>query len=153
MDNLNDRPFISAPILSGIDETPSMLVPSLYGQSSMYSDNPAYMQADNLESLYPSIYHELYPVVADAADKMINAGYAPTPDTISALVDNVIKNSGLWYEDDDEDGFEMNQEAIPVQTGFGQRPYSRRRRRHHNRNTLRDIVRILLLRELFSRRR
>ena len=40
-----------------------------------------------------------------------------------------------------------------VQFGFGGMPFRRRRRGPHNRNTLRDIIRILLLRELAGRRR
>jgi len=107
-------------------------------------------QSDELESMYPEIYWDVYPLVAEVADKMIAANYKPNPNTMNMIVDNIIKNGGLWYEDDDEDQFG---EAIPVQFGFGGLPFARRRRRYHNRNTLRDIIRILLLRELLGRRR
>jgi hypothetical protein len=110
-------------------------------------------QADELESLYPEIYWDVYPLIADVADKMVAGNYNPTPNAMNTIVDNIIKNGGLWYEDDDDDHYGMNAEAVPVQFGFGGLPFIRRRRRHHTRNSLRDIVRILLLRELFGRRR
>lgn len=110
-------------------------------------------QASELESMYPEIYWDVFPLIADVADKMVAGGYNPTPNAMNTIVDNIIKNGGLWYEDEDDDRFGMNSEAVPVQFGFGGMPFMRRRRRHHNRNSLRDIVRILLLRELFGRRR
>lgn len=109
-------------------------------------------QSDELDNLYPEIYWEVYPLVSEVADKMIAANYRPNPNTMGIIVDNIIKNGGLWYEDDDDDQF-SSPEAIPVQFGFGGLPFMRRRRRYHNRNTLRDIIRILLLRELLGRRR
>lgn len=107
-----------------------------------------------MDDMYPEIYHELNPLVVEAADQIIAAGIELTPDITSWVVDNIIRNSGMWYEDEDEDGsrFDQNLEAIPVQARFGGMPFRRRRRRHHNRNTLRDIIRILLLNELFRKR-
>lgn len=109
------------------------------------------MASAQMDNMYPEIYQELYPMVAQAVDDMMRRGYTPTPDMIASIVDQIIKRSGMWDEDDDMDD---SMEAIPAQLGFGGQSFrrGRGRRRHHNRNTLRDIVRILLLRELFGRR-
>lgn len=149
MNNMNATPFVSTPLSPESESAqtmPALISPGAEMQPTLF---PA--QMDNLDNLYPEIYREVYPLVADAVDKMIARGYNPTPDDISALVDNIIKNSGLWYEDEDSDRFDLNPEVVPVQFGFGRSPFRRRRRRHHNRDTLRDIIRILLLRELFGR--
>ena len=106
------------------------------------------MTFGQLENMYPDIYKEIYPIVAQAVDEMIRRGFTPTPDIISSITDQIIKQSGMWDEDDDMDP----NETVPVQFGFGRPPMRRGRRRHHNRNTLRDVVRILLLRELTRRR-
>jgi len=109
--------------------------------------SPAPISPDQLRGMYPEIYQIIYPIVVQAVDEMIRRGSRPTQESISAMVDNIIKNSGMW--DEDEDMMEM--EAIPVQMGFGRRRGRRGRRGHHNRNTLRDITGILLLSELGGR--
>jgi len=143
----NSNSFVSPQYYSDND---NMGVVPLALDESKKQTSLAAAQSDELESMYPEIYWDVYPLVAEVADKMIAANYKPNPNTMNMIVDNIIKNGGLWYEDDDEDQFG---EAIPVQFGFGGLPFARRRRRYHNRNTLRDIIRILLLRELLGRRR
>lgn len=139
MNNYN-KPFVSTPL------TPdSELMPMNPVAMEPYMDSM--MHTDMLENEYPEIYYEIYPLISEAAGKIVSSGYAPTNEMIGSMVDSIIKSSGMWYEDDDDD----MEEAIPVQFGFGSSPYRRSRRRHHSRNTLRDIVRILLLRELFDR--
>lgn len=140
MNNDSYKPFVSAPL--SVETSLVPMSPQGMGQQMMPPPESA-------DSGYPEIYYEVYPLISEAVEKLIAAGYTPTPEMISSLVDAIIKNSGLWYEDDEE---EMP-EAVPAQLGFGfgSNPYRRRRRRHHNRNTLRDIVRILLLRELFDK--
>ena len=102
---------------------------------------------DPLDSLFPEIYYDLYPSVADAANKMIGAGYTPGGEALDRIVDNIIRNSGMWYEDEDDD-FDRPDAMPVVLAGRNRPPYRRRRRRHHNRNTLRDVIRILLLQEV-----
>ena len=143
----NTTPFISTTFSPESESMLTMSAPIDQGSAMQPALSPA--QMDELDNLYPEIYRELYPLVADAVDKMIAGGYNPTPDAIGTIVDNIIKNSGMWDEDEDID---QNIQAMPVQFGFGRQPFRRRRRRHHNRNTLRDIIRILLLRELSGRR-
>ena len=142
MDNSNNTSFVSTTLSpeSGLPQTNPMVL------EIQADPAPA---ADPMDSEYPEIYYELYPLVVDAVDKLTAAGAAPSPDMIDSLVDAIIQNSGMWYEDDDDNNMI---EAVPAQFSFGGSPYRRRRRRHHNRNTLRDIVRILLLRELFDKR-
>lgn len=146
MSDMNSTPFISTPLSSDSEYTQEIAMPFSSAQAASVP-----MISDELEGLYPEIYREVYPLVVDAVSKMMADGYTPTPDTISAIVDNIIRNSGLWYEDEDDDRLGMNSE-MAVQFGFGRMPFQRRRRRHHNRDTLRDIIRILLLRELLSKR-
>lgn len=143
MDDYNSRPFASTPLRTeqGLTQVNPMPLDEQFGTM---------MPADQLESEYPDIYFEVIPLVTAAADRLIASGYNPTSDMIDALVDTIIKNSGMWYEDDDDNDPMMD--AIPAQVGFGRNPFRRRRRRHHNRNSLRDVIRILLLRELFDRR-
>lgn len=150
MSNMNTTPFVSTPFSPENDNMQTMPAPGLPGPMAV-QPAPAPMHMDEPENLYPEIYREVYPLVADAADKLIAEGYYPTPGAIGTIVDNIIKNSGLWYEDEDHNRFDMEPEVVPVQFGFGRMPFRRRRRRHHNRDTLRDIIRILLLRELFGR--
>ena len=154
MDQSNNIPFISTPFTQPNDNTPKMpQTPITPPQTQMQSPNlpTTPSQMENMESLYPEIYQELYPAVLSAVNSLLQAGYTLTPELISSVVDNIIRNSGLWYEDEDNEYSDMESETIPTQVGFGRSPYRRNRRKHHNRNSLRDIIRILLLRELFSR--
>lgn len=104
------------------------------------------------ENMYPQIYHDVYPLVTDAVNRLMASGVMPTPEMINSIVDGIIRNSGMWYEDEDDSGDPLGryQEAVPAVV-FGRDPYYRRRRGHHNRNTLRDVIRILLLGDLFGR--
>jgi len=145
----NSNTFVSGQFYSDNEEMG--VVPLTYDETKKQTAL-ATTQSDELESMYPEIYWDVYPLVAEVADKMAAANYKPNPNTMNMIVDNIIKNGGLWYEDDDEDQF-GGSEVIPVQLGFGGAPFRRRRRGYHNRNTLRDLIRILLLRELAGRRR
>lgn len=100
------------------------------------------------DNLYPEIYNNLYPMVVEAAQDFRRRGFHPTSQMIDETVDNIIRNSGMWDEDED-DMVETFADAVPVQFSFDRRMP---RRRFHNRHTLRDLARILLLRELFGRR-
>lgn len=152
MNNKSSAPFVSEPLSAEADSSQIIQAAHVPSVANPMQPVPISAQVDEMESLYPEIYREVYPLVSDVADKMIAGGYNPTPDAISAIVDNIIKNSGLWYEDEDDERFGMEPEVVPVQFGFGRMPLRRRRRRHHNRDTLRDVIRILLLRELLGRR-
>lgn len=104
------------------------------------------------EELYPEIYYDIYPQIIDAVNKMEAAGQTPTPEMIGSLVDSIIKSSGMWFEDEDDVVYDVSTATFAAQPRFGGNSYLRRNRRHHSRNSLRDIVRILLLREIFGRR-
>lgn len=98
-----------------------------------------------LNNLYPEIYNDIYPLVVQTANEIISNRYILSDDTMNTLVDNIIKMSGMW--DEDEETAYSFDEAAPVQFGFGRQPF-RGGRRRHNRFTLRDLIRILLLREI-----
>lgn len=152
MNEINSTSFVSTPLSAHLDSMDGASLPVFAAQSTMQPVSASVVM-DDMDHLYPEIYREVFPLVVDAVEKMLNEGYTPTPDSIGAIVDNIIRNSGLWYEDEDDNQRGYDGEAIPVQLGFGRSmPFQRRRRGHHNRNTLRDIIRILLLRELASRR-
>lgn len=148
MNNQPIKPFAAAPTSPGMALQPGANVtPPTFHQSPMQPSQPP-MQ-DQMSNLYPEIFHDINPLVVQAADEMISSGITLTPELLDAVVDNIIKNSGMWFEDDEDD---RGIEVVPVQFGFGRPPYRRRRRRYHNRNTLRDLVRILLLQQLFGGR-
>ena len=79
-------------------------------------------------------------IVNRVADDIRRGGFIVTNDLLDSSVDNIIKMSGMWDEDGDLDRMQTQQ--------FGRRPYRRGKRGFHNRNTLRDLTRILLIREL-----
>ena len=105
-----------------------------------YNNNQG-LTAETLADMFPEVYNRLHPLVASAADEMRRDRRPLTSNMLDDAVDDVVRRSGMWDEDDPA-------EAYPVQAGFGRRPIGRIGRGHHNRNTLRDIARILFLREL-----
>lgn len=107
-----------------------------------YFMNPPQNFKSEMEKMYPDIYITIYPLVIRAAEDMMNSGMPFTESRLNSVIDNVIRSSGMWDEDDDRQPMGV----VPASA-----PFIRRGRGHHNRNTMRDLVRILLLRELFSK--
>lgn len=95
-----------------------------------------------LEDLFPEIYIMVYPHVREAVNEMTRRNLSPTPERINQVIDDIIRTCGMWDEDD------MPNLAAQQQPFH---PSNRNRRGHHNRNTLRDVIRIVLLRELLQR--
>ena len=103
--------------------------------------NYNYTNQPNLEDLYPEIYINLHPHVLESINEMRQKGWGPTRDRINFMVDDVVMRSGMWDED------EMDDPPLdPPHSGH--HSHRRRRRGYHNRNTLRDLSRILILKEL-----
>lgn len=113
----------------------------MYNNYNVYKNNVR--QPFDVEPLFPEVYKELYPFVVDAANIFIRSGRTLTRETLKITVDEIIKQTGLWDEDEDM-GMDMDVNTSAVYTN--QRRFMRR---HHNRNTLRDVLEILLLREFF----
>ena len=111
------------------------------------------MPQEQLESMYPRCYFIIYPEVYRHCD-MLCANYGtmcnPSRRQIEAIVDDIDNRVGADvdadYQDDDIDK-DKDDDNRQFGMGFGVGPFGGRRRFR------RDLIRILLLRELFRRRR
>lgn len=111
------------------------------------------MPQEQLESMYPRCYFIIYPEVYRHCD-MLCANYGtmcnPSRRQIEAIVDDIDNRVGADvdadYQDDDNDK-DKDDDNRQFGMGFGVGPFGGRRRFR------RDLIRILLLRELFRRRR
>jgi hypothetical protein len=96
----------------------------------------------NQDDLYPEVYKELQPFVNRAANDFLRSGASLTPEMLNSITDNIIRTAGMWDEDDDSNS--GGAVAVSARPYFG----NRRRCPHHNRNSLRDVLRIMFLRDL-----
>jgi len=130
--------------------------------NNYFPQNVGRSTPEQMYQMYPEVYRTLDPIVKSAADDIVVNGYIVTDELVASYVNSIIWESGMW----DEDGGDA---AVPAQMSFnrpgynnpdpdsGFRPSHRRPHRpsrrppHHNRNTLRDLARILLLGELLNR--
>lgn len=108
------------------------------------------MPREQLESMYPKCYYIIYPEVHRHCDMfcaMYGTMYNPSRKQLEGMVDEIDNSVGSYvdaeYQERDEDDAQNRQIGLGV-GHFG--PGSRRRFR-------RDLITILLLRELFHRRR
>jgi len=107
----------------------------------------------NLEEMYPDVYTELIPLIQSMMDRFPD-NMPMNEHMLNTMVEEIVDRLGPDAEETDEMltddmGLSASVMAIP---GFNNRR-RRRSRRHHNRDTLRDLTRILLLRDLIGRRR
>lgn len=113
------------------------MIPRSGAPAELYGQN-------NLETMYPDIYKSIYPYVTM---KMSELSLQQPWDTqitdemIRKMADDIVTRSGMAMDTDDDPP-----ELIPVQRGGYRRP-------RRDRNTLQELARILLLRELAGRRR
>ena len=123
---------------------PNMYVDNQMGYQNMYPSN------DDLERLYPDTYRVIYPMVTSACS-MINVNTPITEDMVDRMTDDI-------YDRAESDGrlmLESNVEVAKVESENSRQiseEVRQMRPRRRNR-TLRDLIRILLLRELLRRRR
>ena len=98
--------------------------------------------ADDLERMYPETYRVIYPMVCFACD---NIRTPVTEETVDMMTDDI-------YDRVEADG-RINID-ISVEVRNNEETQENRQRRPRRRNRfLRDLIRILLLRELIRRRR
>ena len=113
---------------------------------------------DTEESMYPEVYHKFMPV-ADQLIKEMEKKYGEiylTDDLLNQMTDEAMRRSGMNAADpspsDTRDMWMGNGDVMPAIYEFG-----RGRRggywRNYDRDALSDIYRILLLQQLFGRRR
>lgn len=108
----------------------------------------------NARVMYPEIYYKIQPHIMLACDQMDAMSNAmPTQEMVDSMADNIYSDVRQMYPDLSEyaDNKAANPNEVretvtrPFYGGYG-RPFRRR-------GALRDIVEILLLSELFGRRR
>lgn len=110
---------------------------------SMFSNTNMGMYSDNLERMYPEVYRVVYPMVCFACDNI------RTPVVTEEMVDMMTDDI---YDRVEADG-RINVD-ISVEVRNNEEMQGSRQRRPRRRNRfLRDLIRILLLRELLRRRR
>ncbi|MDD2418823.1 MAG: hypothetical protein PHR18_07675 [Oscillospiraceae bacterium] len=100
--------------------------------------------------MYPEIFYKLQPFIIMSCDQMESSG-EPTQEMIEMMTENIHRDFCRMYPDLEEyaRGQEMETVANPAVVEV-QRPFRSRFRR---RGLLRDIIEILLVSELFRRRR
>lgn len=122
---------------------------------NMYMNNQTpfqnmYRSDDYLERLYPDTYRVVYPMVVSTCN-MVNVNTPITEDIVDRMTDDI-------YDRAEADGrliLEDNMEVANVEDESSRQTSeeSRRRRPRRRNRTFRDLIRILLLRELLRRRR
>lgn len=109
----------------------------------MYNYNWPYMpymnmyDDDDLERMYPEIYHRAHPMVMMHCDRMegkYGLMFSPSNKDLDDACEDMYENIKDYLEDMEEKDYDR------------QRPYDRRR-------SVNDLLRILLIRELLGRRR
>ena len=99
------------------------------------------LNSDDLERMYPEVYRVVYPMVCFACDNIRTPVTEPMLDT---MADDI-------YDRVEADGRINIDISVEVRDGIENREDRQRRPRRRNR-FLRDLIRILLLRELIGRR-
>lgn len=122
---------------------------------NMYMNNQTpfqnmYRSDNDLERLYPDTYRVVYPMVVSTCN-MVNVNTPITEDMVDRMTDDI-------YDRAEADGrlrLEDNMEVANVEDESSRQTSeeSRRRRPRRRNRTFRDLIRILLLRELLRRRR
>lgn len=95
---------------------------------------------EELKKMYPKIYYKMYPMIKSHCDMMEakhGKMYCPKKDEIDRICEDICdKCEKCDNDDDDKDDDDMKRRSH-----YGRRPF------------IRDLSRILLIRELFGRRR
>lgn len=128
---------------------PNMNYPNIYMDNQMPYQN-MYQTNDDLERLYPDTYRVIYPMITSASN-MLSFNTAITEDVIDKITDDI-------YDRAEADGrlmLENNMKIANVENENSKNNSEDVRQiipRSRNK-TLRDLIKILLLRELSIRRR
>lgn len=105
---------------------------------------------DDIERLYPEVYRVVYPMVCSSCDRIQFSGITVNEEMVTRMTNDI-------YDQVEADGrikIELNvtTEVRETSSSSDSSVEARQRRRPRNR-FLNDLIRILLLRELFRRRR
>lgn len=138
------------PMMDMQSNFPMMGMPSNYPMMGMPSNFPVMgmsgnfpmmeMPQEQLESMYPEMYHVVHPHVknhCDMFDSKYGMMHTPKREQLESMTDDICRK----VEVDVDILINTNREGDDRQIGFG------------GRRVLRDLVSILLIRELINRRR
>jgi hypothetical protein len=111
-------------------------------------------------TMYPEIYYKIQPFIIRACDEMDMYDFMPSEEMIDFQTDQIFDNVNRMYpelaqyaqdyERQMENSPRLPQEFVP---GDPDNLEMMRRRRPRSRGLLSDVIRILLISELFNRRR
>lgn len=128
--------------LMGYPNMNTSMNPSMFPYSNMDTCSD-----DDLERMYPETYRIIYPMVCFACD---NIRRPVTEEMVDMMTDDIYDR----VEADGRINIDISIEVRNEQSNSEEIQENRQQRRPRRRNRfLRDLIRILLLRELFRRRR
>lgn len=121
-----------------------------YRNNTFYNmpNQDMYSSSEDIERLYPEVYRVVYPMVCSACDRIQFPNNPVSEDMIVRMTDDIYDR----VEADGRINIEVNVTTEVRESNDRQISNETRQRRPRNR-FLRDLIRILLLRELFRRRR
>ena len=123
------------------------------GMNAMNMNNMGMMNnqemfSDDLEHLYPEVYRVVYPMVCSTCDRIQMPATNITDEMVTRMTDDIYDR----VESDPRINIEVTVTTEVRESDKRQNSSETRQRRPRNR-FLRDLIRILLLRKLFRRRR
>lgn len=138
---------------SNLYNMPNMNTMSNLGMNSMNMNNMGMMNiqdmfSDDLEHLYPEVYRIVYPMICSTCDRIQIPETNITDEMVTRMTDDIYGR----VESDPRINIEVTVTTEVRESEKRQTSTEIRQRKPRNR-FLRDLIRILLLRELFRRRR
>lgn len=115
---------------------------------NMYMQNPyqnTFQVADNLERMYPETYRIIYPMIVSSCNMV---SMPVTEEMIDRMTDDIYDRAAT----DSRINVNLNVEVETRDSNNKQTPDESRQRRPRRNPIFRDLIRILLLRELLGRR-
>jgi len=129
---------------------------STMGMNTMNMNNMGNMnnmsmntQDEDIERLYPEVYRVVYPMVCSSCDRIQFPGTTITDEMVTKMTDDIYDR----VESDGRINIEVNVTTEVRESDNNRQTSSESRQRRPRNRFLRDLIRILLLRELFRRRR
>jgi hypothetical protein len=119
---------------------------NMNNMNTMGMTNSQDMSCEDIEQLYPEVYRVVYPMVCSSCDRMQFPNAPVTNEMITRMTDDI-------YDRVEADGRINVEVTVEVREIENKHSSSETRQRRPRNRFLRDLIRILLLRELFRRRR
>lgn len=139
----------------GYNQLPNNIYTNTYNNDYYYDNNYTSMQSntDVLEDMYPEIYRIVYPMVCRVCTQ--NGQREITKDMLESMTDEVYRNVEPQEE---QNTVQHNIQRMPLKNGDVRNPNAKeeqgtRAEVRQNNFILRDLIKILILRELLRNRR